>query len=287
MADIKEKKYIVDNSTLMAEWNWEKNSELIPEHFLANSNKKVWWKCVKGHEWEARIADRNKGRNCPFCTGKRALKGYNDLQTVNPTLAEEWNYEKNGDLTPEHFTANSNKKVWWKCAKGHEWQATITHRTNGRGCPYCSGRYAIKGKNDLQTVNPTLAGEWNYEKNGDLTPEHFTANSSQKAWWKCSKGHEWQATIADRNKGKGCPYCSGRYAIKGENDLQTVNPTLAEEWNYEKNGDLTPKHFTANSNKKVWWKCSKGHEWKAVINSRSQGHGCPFCAKEKRKTIKD
>ena len=55
----------------------------------------------------------------------------------NPLLMSEWNYEKNGDLRPEHFTANSGKKVWWICEKGHEWQATIYDRNNGRGCPEC------------------------------------------------------------------------------------------------------------------------------------------------------
>ena len=128
----------------------------------------------------------------------------------NPTLMKEWNYEKNCDLKPESFTANSGKKVWWKCKKGHEWEATIAHRNNGRGCPYCSGRYAIKGETDLLTVNPALAVEWNYEKNGKLSPENFTANSKVKVWWKCTKGHEWQSTIANRNRGRGCPYCSKR-----------------------------------------------------------------------------
>lgn len=101
----------------------------------------------------------------------------------------------------------------------HEWEATINNRTHGNGCPYCSGRFIVKGKNDLQTVNPDLAKEWNYEKNNGLTPVDVTANSNKKAWWKCRKGHEWQATIANRNHGNGCPYCSGRYAIKDENNM--------------------------------------------------------------------
>ncbi len=147
------------------------------------------------------------GRNCPYCSNQKILKGSNDLATVNPKLASEWNYEKNGDLKPEDFFANSSKKVWWKCSKRHEWQATINNRNNGRGCPYCAGQKVVKGKNDLSTINPKLANEWNYEKNGDLKPEDFFANSSKKVWWKCSKGHEWQATINNRNKGRGCPIC--------------------------------------------------------------------------------
>ena len=278
----KENSLLYSNPEIAKEWNYEKNGNLRPEHFLANSSKKVWWKCQKGHEWQATIGSRNIGRGCPYCSGLFAIKGENDLQTVNPTLAKEWDYEKNNDLTPMEVLPNSEKKVWWKCDKGHEWQAIIGIRNKGQGCPYCSGRYAIKGKNDLQTINPTLADEWNYEKNNALTPTDVTPGSNKKVWWKCSEGHEWQAYICHRNKGSGCPYCSGKKVLKGFNDLQTVNPTLAKEWNYEKNNALTPTDVTTGSNKKVWWKCSEGHEWQALIYNRQRGNGCPICRKEKR-----
>jgi len=269
------------NPILSKEWNYQKNNGLTPVDVTPNSSKKVWWKCEKGHEWQARIDSRNNGNGCPYCSGLFTVKGENDLQTVNPTLAKEWNYEKNTGLTPDEVLSNSNKKVWWKCDTGHEWQATIYSRNTGIECPYCSGRYAVKGENDLQTVNPVLAKEWNYEKNGNLIPERFLANSHKKVWWKCNKGHEWQATIDSRNSGIGCPYCSGRYAVKGENDLQTVNPVLAKEWNYEKNGELKPENIMANSNITVWWKCNKGHEWRAKISNRNNGRGCPVCNSER------
>ena len=154
----------------------------------------------------------------------------------NKMLMSEWCFDKNKTLglLPDRLTYGSHIKAWWKCDKGHEWQSIISHRTQGSGCPFCSGRYAIKGKNDLQTVNPSLANEWDYDKNEGLKPEDFTANSTKKVWWKCQIGHEWQAVIESRNSGMGCPYCSGRYTIKGENDLQTINPSLASEWNYKK-----------------------------------------------------
>ena len=267
------------NPDLANEWDFEKNGDLKPEDFTANSGIKVWWKCSKGHEWQARIADRNKGQCCPYCSGKKVLKGYNDLQTTNPTLAEEWNYEKNKGLAPWDMSPGSNKKVWWKCKKGHEWQASINNRNKGRGCPYCAGKKVLKGFNDLQTANPALAKQWNYEKNNGLTPADVMPNSNEKIWWKCNKGHEWQASIADRNRGRGCPYCAGQKVIKGVNDLQTVNPTLANEWNYEKNNGLTPMDVMPNSDKKVWWKCENGHAWQAMISNRNKGNGCPVCRK--------
>lgn len=266
------------NPNLTKEWNYERNGTLRPEHILANSGKKVWWKCDKGHEWQATIASRNSGCGCPVCSNRTILTGYNDLATLNPKLASEWNFEKNGNLKPENFALNSGKKVWWECEKGHKWRATIDTRSKGVGCPYCAGQKVAKGLNDLITVNPKLASEWNYEKNNDLRPEDFTAGSNKKVWWKCEKGHEWQAVIGNRNSGHGCPYCSGKKALEDFNDLQTVNPNLAKEWNYEKNGSLKPINVTENSNKKVWWKCGKGHEWQATIYSRKAGYGCPYCS---------
>ena len=137
IAEKKEKRYVSDNAQLMAEWNWEKNNELNfePGTLTLGSNKKAWWKCSNGHEWQASIAHRNNGRKCPYCAGKKTLKGYNDLQTVNPLLAREWNYEKNNGLTPVDVMSSSGKKVWWICDKGHEWEATIVKRNRGTNCP--------------------------------------------------------------------------------------------------------------------------------------------------------
>ena len=111
---------------------------LTPVDVKPNSDKKVWWKCSRGHEWQATINSRNAGCDCPICSNKKILKGYNDLQTVNPALAKEWNYENNNVLTPAEVSPNSGKKVWWKCQRGHEWQATINSRNNRNGCPVCN-----------------------------------------------------------------------------------------------------------------------------------------------------
>ena len=129
------------------------------------------------------------------------------MQTVNPALAKEWNYEKNTGLTPVDVTPGSNKIVWWKCHQEHEYKASIADRKSGRGCPYCAGKKVLKGFNDLQTVNPTLAAEWHDEKNNKLTPSDVMPNSHDMVWWKCNKGHEWQARIDSRNNGNGCPIC--------------------------------------------------------------------------------
>ena len=77
-------------------------------------------------------------------------------------------------------------------------------------------------------------------------------------------------------RGDGCPYCSSQRVDK-LNCLSTIHPEIAKEWNYKKNGNLTPDKVTAGSHKRVWWKCSKGHEWVSFIFSRKRGFGCPYC----------
>ena len=92
MAEKKEKQFVSDNARLMDEWNWEKNSELglDPYQMAYQSNKIAWWTCSAGHEWKSSAAGRNKGHDCPYCSGRYAIRGKTDLQTVNPILAQEW-----------------------------------------------------------------------------------------------------------------------------------------------------------------------------------------------------
>lgn len=154
---------------------------------------------------------RQRGSGCPYCSGKKVINGVNDLQTLFPEIAKEWNYEKNGSLRPDMVSRSSNKKVWWKCGKGHEWKAIVSSRTKGTNskCPTCSNHTVLAGFNDLQTTFPPIAKQWNYEKNGDLLPTQVVAGSGKRVWWKCENGHEWQARIIDRTKRRcaDCPIC--------------------------------------------------------------------------------
>lgn len=198
------------------------------------------------------------------------------------TLEKEWNYEKNKKKLKD-YSLGSGEKVWWKCENGHEWQATIKERRRGTGCPYCKGKLPIIGKTDLQSQRPDLAKEWNYEKNKGKLPNNYTLGAKALVWWKCRKGHEWQARIYSRVYGTGCPYCAGQRVIEGKNDLLSQAPEIAKEWDYEKNKNLKPNEICVNSGKKVYWKCAYGHSWKISPNSRySQKSGCPKCSSELR-----
>ena len=268
------------------EWNTQKNGSLTPESVSYGSLKTVWWVCEKGHEYQLRVGHKIKGVGCPYCSGKRVLKGFNDLETLNPQLALEWDYEKNGNLKPSEVTCGSEKVVWWRCNKGHSWDASIAVRVHSSGCPVCSNLRVQEGYNDLVTLRPDLAKDWDYEKNMGLTPSMVTPGSSKKVWWKCQKGHSYYTSLANRTGSKkaNCPYCSGQALLTGFNDLATTHPELAKEWDFDKNYPLLPSQVQKGTEKKVWWKCSKGHSYLTVIYVRtnpSRPGGCPYCSGKK------
>ncbi|MBN1699584.1 MAG: zinc-ribbon domain-containing protein [Spirochaetales bacterium] len=205
---------------------------------------------------------------------KEKLKTHS-LAARNPELAKQWHPTKNGSLTPSDVAYHSARYVWWLCENGHAWRTQMNHRAKGCGCPYCINKFVCED-NSLKTVKPSLADEWHPRKNGILTPENVTYRSSLSVWWQCTFGHEWKARILYRSVGGKCPYCSGTYLCK-ESSLASVYPDLAAEWHPTKNGDLTPFDFLPSSNKKVWWRCKKGHAWKAGIAYRKY-RGCPYCA---------
>ncbi|MBO5452602.1 MAG: zinc-ribbon domain-containing protein [Clostridia bacterium] len=211
MAEKKEKRYVSDNAQLMAEWNWKKNNDLgfDPQILTQGSRTKVWWVCKKGHSYEAQIKNRVSGNGCSYCAGKKVLKGYNDIETFYPQVATEWNYEKNGDITPETVTFASNKKVWWKCKKcGGEYESYVSNRTTkGVGCPYCAGQKVLDGYNDLQSQLPNLAAEWS--KKNTAKPTEVTVHSNKKVYWICPLGHDdYLMSVKQRSNRQGCPICA-------------------------------------------------------------------------------
>ena len=178
------------------------------------------------------------------------------LDITHPELCKEWDYEKNAPLIPGLVTRGSDIRVWWKCANGHSWKTKVSTRgVQGCNCNICR----LEAKS-LSVVFPELAKEWDYEKNYPLTPKDVSIRDEKhKIWWLCKNGHSWQRTVRTRAKDSnkktmamGCPFCSGKRIHMFP--LAETHPTLAEEWNYEKNIDLTPDAVLAGSENKVWWK---------------------------------
>lgn len=211
---IKEKGSI-SNPILLKDWNYDKN-ESGPDCFTNGSDEKVWWKChVCGHEWRERIANRHHGRGCPKCANRKLIVGHNDFATKHPELLNEWIYEKNIDIDPQHIHYKSVTPVWWRCPVcGYEYQAPPVRRSLGNGCRKCADKangihhreLAILKNGSIAQRMPELVKE--YCEDNVLPPDKISSSSHDKVHWKCSIcGHDWWTQPYVRLKGSGCPEC--------------------------------------------------------------------------------
>jgi len=190
------------------EWDYDMNGNLRPEDITYGSHLSVYWICpICHHSYKKRICNRtapskinHESRKCPICLGRIIVPGFNSLKAKFPDIvAKEWDYDKN-KVDPDTIPPHRNKpKYWWKCSHGHSYQASANNKTSqtGGNCPYCSHQ-KLSIENSLAKCNPELAKEWCKDKN-KLSPEQVFANSNQYAWWRCEKGHIWEAKIDNRN----------------------------------------------------------------------------------------
>ena len=337
------------NPELLKEWDYTKNI-ITPQQVTYGVNKKIWWKCKKGHEWQATIASRAgyQKTECPYCKNElkvsipeKALAYYlsqyyqieeskhfewlgrMEIDIYVPDLklgieydGKQWHNDVKRDLNKDNLCIKNKIKlirireegcpdyisnVWFVKVKHNkniilQLQETINDTfnlinklfdTNLNSKPNINKDYisilykTLSLSKDKSLANSDLMKEWNYEKNGDLNPETLSLGMHKKVWWKCNKGHEWQSMIYSRVSGVNCPYCAGQKVFSGNNDLKTLFPEIAKEWNYEKNGDIKPNQIRPQTNKKYWWKCKNcGYEWQTEPSHRVRGRNCPKCARK-------
>lgn len=213
-----------------------------------------------------------------------------------------YRFTKKGDsfiVKIEHLSKGSKLEIEFVCdyclgakqtttkSKVREYKNIIKSRSIiNKDC--CSACKIIKSKEveihnlkiNKQTLGdlfPEYLSEWS-EKN-DMTTYDYSPYSSKKVWWECNeKGHLYFEKIQKKTSMKrGCPYCSGR-RISDENRLSMIFPELSNEWNFDKNNELTPYNVSYGSERKVWWICTNcNYEWEAKVYNKVKGSGCPQC----------
>lgn len=151
---------------------------------------------------------------CPICSGKPlhgCFEGYNDLQSQRPELAQEWDYELNEGKKPNEVCIGSTDDAYWKCPIGHpSYKARVGNRVyKNDGCPVCANRVILVGYNDLATVYPYVAAQWDYKRNKPKTPQQVFPREGNKYYWICPIcGQSYKSLVSNRTTGKGHKQCS-------------------------------------------------------------------------------
>jgi len=189
---------------------------------------KTTFRCPEGHQWEATPSSVMSGRGCPHCAGCAPLS----KEIVNQRL------KSCGIRLVGHYDS-AMKKTLFQCPEGHEWEARPANVMNDKGCPHCAGKAPLS----KEIVNQRLKGR------GIELVDDFTSVDS-KTLFKCSEGHQWEATPNSVMKGHGCPTCAKSgfdpskpailYYLKFDTDrgplwkIGITNRTLEERFREEK-----------------------------------------------------
>jgi len=277
---------------LQQQWDFQANMHLGNIVITPHSNRKVRWLCElcpdgHPHIWMATVDSRSYGSGCPQCSGRKVCQ-HNSLATKAPQVAAKWDYAKNS-CTPSDVTAFCHNKAHWHChVCGHDWEARVDRVVQfNSGCPRCNAGGMPKADGSKpRTEHPTFAecqhsllSQWDHERNAaeDILPSNTRLRSHKRVHWLChqcpaGQPHRWVQTPNLRldksgRERRGCPVCAGQVACKC-NSLQTHNPAVAAEWNYDLN-DGGPDDYTASSHAKAWWRSPERGIWQGSIRSRT------------------
>ena len=247
-----------------------------------------------------RASSQRPATRCRSNRGQHAQRAGPDISRLEPALQQQWDHAANAHVGNIELKPHSAKKVWWTCNQCpdghlHRWEACVSARTKGSGCPQCCGRKVCK-HNSLTTKAPLVAAQWDHEAN-DASPDSVVAQSNRYVGWHCDAcGHKWITSPNQRlNKQSGCPQCA-RADARSCNKVK--QPTFAQctdsqvrallaQWDHPRNAEHGhfPDKITLQSHKKIFWLCNKcpagkEHSWPAMPNKRAGRNqsGCPFCA---------
>lgn len=112
------------------------DSDIAATAVVAGSNRSATWQCSLGHTWRAKIVNRTRfGNGCPVCAGRIVVAGFNNLRSTHPAIADQWD---DAFRTADSVSRGTKYKARWKCEQGHKWEAFVSDRCRGQGCPECA-----------------------------------------------------------------------------------------------------------------------------------------------------
>lgn len=271
---------------LSKQWHPTKNGELTPLMIRPGSIRKVWWICSKGkeHVWKTSVKERVYGTGCPFCypqTSGPELRLLCELKSIFPSAEHRIKingYEVDIYIPELKFGLEYDGAFWHqnKTDKDIEKNEALESeilliRVREKGLRKISENdIDIKTKYiTIDIVKTVLQRIIDNRSVSSIVLNQIAEYMSRTDW---VLKEEFRQLQAQRNK------------VPFEESISFLHPEIAEQWHPTKNSPMLPEHFSQGSDKRVWWKCSKGvdHEWEAIISSRtSSTRGCPICSNKK------
>ncbi len=114
------------------------NAGINLELLIPFTAQAVWWICFNNcdtnchHSWKASIVNRQRGRNCPFCTSESAVPCCVKKSLGSSEYSEtvkDFDYELYHPRTPSDYFPQASTKLLWKChICNFGWVESIGHK---------------------------------------------------------------------------------------------------------------------------------------------------------------
>lgn len=169
--------------------------------------------CSKGHKYESTFVNFKKGKRCPYCSGNKLNYG------VVKDHIESQGYKL---LSKEYINTQTHLLVM--CSEGHTYEVTFNNFKRGKRCPVCAGNVKL-----TYDYISTYIERYNYKL---LSTEYINNRTPLKM--KCDKGHIFECSFDNFQKGNRCPKCKntkGQIKIKGV--LMNYKIDFEEEYRFE------------------------------------------------------
>src|SRR3989344_5897152 len=283
-----------------------------------NSQTKLEWQCVNGHQWESLPHNIKKGHWCPTCAGILPLT-IEDMQRIA--------FGHRGKCLSRQYV-NTETKLEWQCEEGHQWKAKPSQISSGRWCPICAFSYVSENicRGILELIFkksfPKKKPKWLVNSRGNLMEldgfnEHLSVAFEYHGKQHFSEvkffngGGLHQRISDDLRKRKICKSMGIKlieipFNIPVENfynyiisqchklgiripkhlkvNMGEIKSTYRlENLKYmhklaEQHGGKCISNFYINRKYKLKWQCAKGHKWEAQPTNIMSGNWCPKCA---------
>ncbi len=256
------------------EWHPTKNGGLTPAGFSYGSGKKIWWKCQYGHEWQATIHNRSRGSGCPKCSGQGTSLPEQGVAFYLEIICKVEQRAKISGKEIDIYLPEYNIGIEYDGKRYHTSRSQNKEKEKDMKLLESGVRLIRIKESDRNAVDGGVVY---------FDTDYLGANYD----WALGQLCRILATATNNIMFKSIQIESQKDILKiyeranryfKERSLLVLKPDLTKEWHPAKNGTLTPEMFSAGSITKVWWMCSKGHEWEAVIRDRVSGNGCPICS---------
>ena len=211
------------------------------------TDKKLKWKCSKGHIILRSPEEIRGQRGCAKCYGNYPL---------SIDECKEIAISKGGKCLSKKYKSRKNLK--WQCAEGHIWMAPGVRIKSGAWCKKCASNKPLTIE-EMQKIAEERGGKC-------LSKKYKNYNTLLK--WQCSKGHIWKAKPGNVKLKTWCPTCGGS---------EKLSLTKIKKYAVKKNGKCLSKTYEIIT-KKLKWECAEGHIWYATAASIIHRNSwCPKC----------